>query len=68
MARISAALALCGILVSWTAIRALVSHEAAGVQSDASIVEIERTLRAIDRTSGSDGKRAAAAYLDRKPG
>jgi hypothetical protein len=33
-----------------------------------SIAEIERTLRAIDvdRTSGSDGERAAGEYLDRK--
>jgi N-acetylated-alpha-linked acidic dipeptidase len=68
MARISAALALCGILVSWTGIRAQVSRDSADIQSDVSIAEIERTLRAIDvdRTSGSDGERAAAAYLDRK--
>jgi len=40
----------------------------ATVQSEISIAEIERTLHAIDvdRTSGSDGERAAAAYLDRK--
>src|ERR1041384_2626355 len=40
----------------------------ATVQSEISLAEIERTLHAIDvdRTSGSDGERAAAAYLDRK--
>ena len=38
------------------------------VRSEVSIAEIERTLHAIDvdRTSGSDGERASAAYLDRK--
>jgi N-acetylated-alpha-linked acidic dipeptidase len=38
------------------------------VESEISAAEIERTLRAIDvdRTSGSDGERASAEYLDRK--
>src|SRR4051812_27675192 len=38
------------------------------VQAEISAAEIERTLHAIDvdRTSGSDGERSAAAFLDRK--
>jgi hypothetical protein len=38
------------------------------VQQEVSVAEIDRTLRAIDvdRTSGSDGERASAKYLDGK--
>src|SRR5262245_52755869 len=38
------------------------------VQAEISVAEIERTLHALDfdRTSGSDGERSAAAFLDRK--
>src|SRR5437867_1814164 len=38
------------------------------VQGEISIAEIERTLHAldVDRTSGGEGERSSAAYLDRK--
>ena len=38
------------------------------IQAEISAAEIERTLHAIDmdRTSGSEGERSSAAYLDRK--
>src|SRR5436189_2277010 len=38
------------------------------IQAEISAAEIERTLQAIDvdRTSGSEGERSSAAYLDRK--
>ena len=56
------------ILLSWTAGHVQSPQNTKGVQSEVSAAEIERTLRAIDvdRTSGSDGERASAEYLDRK--
>jgi len=64
----AAVLIVSATLVSWTAGHAQSTGTAKVVQSEVSAAEIERTLRAIDvdRTSGSDGERASAEYLDRK--
>jgi hypothetical protein len=68
MARTVAAVALLGIVLSWTSINARAPQNHKAVQSEVSIVEIERTLHAIDvdRTAASEGERAAMDYLDRK--
>ncbi len=67
MARIAAAVTLSGIFLCWTVGHAQSPQNTTTVQPEVSVAEIERTLRAIDvdRTSGSDGERAAAEYLDR---
>ena len=64
----AAASIVSAILLSWTAAHTQSPQNTKGVQSEVSAAEIERTLRAIDvdRTSGSDGERASAEYLDRK--
>jgi N-acetylated-alpha-linked acidic dipeptidase len=66
----TAAVALTGVamLLPWTTGRAQQRPNTNPIQAEVSASEIGRTLRAIDvdRTSGSDGERAAAQYLDRK--
>jgi N-acetylated-alpha-linked acidic dipeptidase len=68
--RTSAAVALTVsfAVLSWTSGHAQRPQATNVVPSEVSIAEIERTLGAIDvdRTSGGDGERASAAYLDRK--
>jgi N-acetylated-alpha-linked acidic dipeptidase len=61
-------LTVSAIFLSWTSGHAQSAQNTSVVQSEVSAAEIERTLRAIDvdRTSGSDGERASAEYLDRK--
>ena len=56
------------MLLSWTTDHAQSPQQTKAIQSEVSAAEIERTLRAIDvdRTSGSDGERASAEYLDRQ--
>ena len=65
---VAAALTVAAILVSWPSARAQSAQDPKALQREVSAVEIDRTLRAIDvdRTSGSDGERASAEYLDRK--
>lgn len=68
MARTVVAGILSGVLFSWSWGHARSPQTATAIQSEVSIAEIERTLRAIDvdRTGASEGERAAAEYLDRK--
>jgi hypothetical protein len=68
MARAAAALTLCGILCSWTPGYGQPSSGPKAIQSEVSLADIERTLRALDmdRTGASEGERAAAEYLGRK--
>ncbi len=65
---VTAALTGAAILVPWTSGRAQQRQNTNPIRTEVSASEIDRTLRAIDvdRTSGSDGERAAAQYLDRK--
>lgn len=67
MTRTIAALTLSGILCSWTWGHAQPQAGTKALQSEVSIAEIERTLRAldIDRTAASEGERAAMHYLER---
>src|SRR5437763_2930159 len=61
-----AILVICAIAGS-VALRAQ-SREAAAIGKEVDIAEIDRTLKAIDvdRTSGTDGERQSAAFLERK--
>src|SRR5438552_996639 len=67
-ARAAAALTVSAILGSWTSGRVESTQTANAVQREVSTAEITRTLHAIDvdRTSGGDGERGSAEYLDRK--
>ena len=58
------------ILTWWNVGHSQSPQGASAVKAEVSAAEINRTLRAIDldRTSGSEGERASALYLDRKLG
>ncbi len=68
MTRSATALALVGFCVCWIEGQAQSPQGATSVPAEISIAEIDRTLHAldVDRTSGSEGERASAAYLARK--
>ncbi len=68
MFRILPAATLSGLLFLSTSGHAQPPQAAKTVQSEVSIAEIERTLRAVDvdRTGASEGERAAAEYLVKK--
>jgi hypothetical protein len=65
---IGVAVTVTALLCAPTSGVAQAPPQTTGVQAEVSAAEIERTMRAIDvdRTSGSDGGRASADYLDRK--
>jgi N-acetylated-alpha-linked acidic dipeptidase len=70
MLKTLAAAALIVSAMSWPSghVQVQVEQNTKAVQQEVSAAEIDRTLRAIDvdRTSGSDGERDSAKYLDRK--
>src|SRR5262245_46667251 len=64
------ALVPSAMLTWWTLGHSQSTQGASAVRSEVSAAEINRTLRAIDvdRTSGTEGERASALYVDRKLG
>jgi N-acetylated-alpha-linked acidic dipeptidase len=67
---VTLALIPSAMLTWWNVGHSQSTQGASAVKSEVSAAEINRTLRAIDvdRTSGSEGERSSALYLDRKLG
>lgn len=68
MKTMTAAAAAIGVLAAFSSVRAQRDPQLDAVQRAVSIAEIQKTLDAfnIDRTSGREGERQAAAYLVRR--